>query len=219
MYNDYVKNPDAENGQNVTARGFRKYFRRHTDAGAVDEAEQFTYLGATKDYEPSTDEETREFTANLYGVEQVIKKQLASRTRTYTFMTGSTSNKDVMELFYGSALVAGAGENAAVSALEDTGAASSGDTVLVFEPSEGLAVVAYYPSESLRGTGTGDEDGFQTYEFEATIQNLAGFTPPATLVNLNKTTPQGVLYTVPKEGLDTFLEDLFDAVSTLTPAP
>lgn len=213
-YLDKVKNPNAANASNIASRGFRKYFRKHTSAGAIDTASNFTFLGATKNYEPSTDEQTREFGANLYGVEEVLKKQLASRTRTYTFMTGSTGDADVTALYYGSTPVAGAAGQPGLSAVEDTGAASTGDTVLVFEPSEGLAAVAYYPSESLRGTGPGDEDGFQTYEFEATIQSLSGWTAPATLVNMGRSTPQGIVYTIPKANLDEFLNDLFATLKT-----
>ncbi|AWT34492.1 hypothetical protein DM785_02235 [Deinococcus actinosclerus] len=214
-YLDKVKNPNAANASNIASRGFRKYFRPHDADGDIDTTADFTFLGATKNYEPSTDEQTREFTANLTGVEETLKKQLASRTRTYTFMTGSTGDKDVTALFYGSAPVSGASGHTTLSAVEDTGAATTGDTVLVFEPSEGLAAVAYYPSESLRGTGPGDEDGFQTYEFEATIQSLSGWTAPATLVNMGRSTPQGIVYTVPKADLDDFLDDLF---TTLQPA-
>lgn len=216
-YLEKVKNPNAANASNIASRGFRKFYRKHTSAGAIDTTAEFTFLGATKNYEPSTDEQTREFTANLYGVDETLKKQLASRTRTYTFMTGSTGDADVTALFYGSTPVAGGTGHTTLSAVEDTGAASTGDTILVFEPSEGLAAVGYYPSEGLRGTGPGDEDGFQTYEFEATIQSLSGWTAPATLVDMGRSTPQGVVYTIPKADLNAFLDDLFAAVTTVTP--
>lgn len=212
-YRDYVNNPDAADGQNIVSRGFRAYFRPYS-AGTRNLAAKFDFLGATKGYEPNTDETTREFAANLYGTEETLKRQLASRTRTFNFFTGSTGDEAVTALFYGSAAVTGTGDYANVKALEDTGAATTGDAILVFEPSEGTGVIGYYPSVSLRGTGKGDEDGFETYEFEATIQSAGAFTPPATLINVGKTTPQGVLYVVPKDEMDDFLMDLMDAVMT-----
>lgn len=208
----YVSNADAAKASNIAARGFRMYVRPHTN-GAVNKVGKFKFLGATKGYEPNTDEETREFNANLYGIEETLKKQLAKRTRSFNFSTGSTGDDEISALFYGSSVTAGTDEYAAVKALEDTGAATDVDMVLVFEPSEGNSVIGYYPSGSLRGTGPGEDDGFQTYEFEATIQSVPGFEAPDALVAMSKPTPQGVLYIVPKEDTEAFLLDLFAAVS------
>lgn len=208
----YVSNPDAAKASNIAARGFRLYVRPHAE-GVVNKAGTFKFLGATKGYEPNTDEETREFSANLYGIEETLKKQLAKRTRTFNFYTGSTGDDEIAGLFYGSSAVAGAGDYADVKAMEDTGAATNVDMVVVLEPSEGNSLIGYYPSASLRGTGPGEDDGFQTFEFEAAIQSVPGFEPPAALVNMGKATPQGVLYIVPKEDTEAFLLDLFAAVS------
>lgn len=211
-----IKNPTAAASSNISARGFRGYFRPYKADGTIDAASQFLFLGATKNYEPSNDEQTREFTANLTGVEETLKTALASRTRTFTFITGSVNDVDVSRLFYGSALVAGKTTNATINAVEDTGTATTGDAILVFETTEGLTAIAYYPSVSLRGTGPGDEDGFATFEFEATIQSAPGFTPPASLVDMQRATPQGVIYLVPRAKVDDFLNQVFTAFSTYT---
>lgn len=213
-YNDFVKNPGAADESQIVTRGFRMYVRPYLN-GVINTAGEFLSLGATKGYEPSNDETFREFKANLYGTEQTLKRQLASRTRTFNFFTGSTSSLDIIPLFYGSAAKTGAAANAAIKAVEDTGKATTCDAVVVFEPDAGTGLIAYYPSVSLRGTGKGEEDGFETFEFEATIQAANDFVAPDALVDMNgQKTPEGLVYLVPKAEIDRFLYDLFDAVTT-----
>ena len=201
------KNPAVETATNILARGFKLYFRARTAAGAIDTAADFVDLGVTKGFTPATNETTNELTANLDGVTKTYKKVLASRSKTFTFNTASTGDDDVTALQYGSAVrTASAGT---LRAFEDRGASTVGDSIVVFESEDGSALIGYFPSESLRGTGKAADNGFDVYNFEATIQADSAYVPPAALVDFQgAATPEGVYYIVPAGQIQTVLDGL-----------
>lgn len=203
------RNPNAEQASKIRSLGFKFYFRKHDVAGTIDEGAAFTDLGVTKNFEEATDETTQEFKANLDGVERTYKKTLASRTRTFTFQSGSTGDTDVTALFRGAAVKVGANSNADLKAVADTGKSTVGDGIIVMKGNEGTHLVGYTPNCSIRGTDMPEEEGFKLYGFEVTIMADPNFTPPTALVDFGTDkSPEITWYEVPDSKLNGVLDTL-----------